>query len=1645
MLLDIEELRPAQDVVAAQGEQVPFEVVLGPEHNPEATTIAWSVDGEPTVGQGARLLVDTSTLRAGTHAIEADLRQGDETGSVVWLLQVRTGPARNRAPSILQALPPGPVSAPRGSEISFSVVASDVDAGDDLAYRWSVDGEAAGTGGPSVKLDTGTLAPGSHRVQVVVRDGTGRHAEEETRHAWSIEMTAADARFPAYLSAAWPIGSPRIAPDGRLRFEVEAQVPEAEDQVTCRWEVDGILQQAAGPVFHFAPAAESEGDRGASSNGAAVPATHRVTCRLLTGQEETGEAPAAVGWTLFTAPVEPFLAGPEPEAANAPPVLRSSEPLGSVSVIPGDTQAFRVDAEDPDGDILTYRWLVNGVPQAASGPVFTYTGRLEVGPTGDSVEVVVEDGRGGEARAAAVSHTWEVAPAAGRLLSLTLPAQAVVLDNGQAGTSSTGDWPVSTAGGAYGSSSLYSKVEGNTYVYDFRVPAPGRYEVLLWWTAWSSRSTSVPVKIAHAAGFTTVKVDQTVLGARWSSLGAYDFSSAAKVTIQATGGGYSTCADAAALSPAATSDSGGTGDPAPAASEIVIDDGSAGTSSAGTWSPSSGPSPYGGRSLYAKGSGSYTFQRALSASAEYDVYAWWTEWTSRDSAVPYEVAHAGGTSVVKVDQRTGGGRWNLLGRYAFGTQVKVTVRVPGTATVCADAVRFVPAGSAPPPDDSGTSSGDIIVDNGGPGTSADGVWSISSAPSPYGATSLYAKDRGAYVYDVALPASGVYGVYAWYTEWTSRESAVPYEIRHASGTGVAYVDQRTGGGRWTPLGDFTFGTTARITVRVVDSSTVCADAVRFVPGGGAGAPPSGGELPPPPSSTEPQITELAAFALTPTLARVSWGTSFLGDSVVSFGTSTSADGTTVSVAGSRWDHSVLLESLSADRLYYVKVRSSGGGISKTSPVVSFRTPDPTPSYMVVSSHPRIYFTQAEVPSIRARLDDAPFDAWWSSLASFSSAQLSRSLSELRADQPYLTAALAFAGLIGDVSSWRDKAIAVAMSVAALASTSDNKVLRDRVDFLVPVYDWLHGYLSSTQKSTLRSKLAGLAASLEGRVQDTEYADGHSNGDQNAAFLAALAIYGEDSSAAGIVSRALVRYNEGFWPFWREHGSESGGSFKSTWYTTVATRFNYEVFAAWKSATGKNLYQAEGAWFHRLADWYLHSFRGDVSWHRHGDVIVQQGVDEVERHILVQIAREFKDTDAQWLAERIRDHVGVWGPNMVQDILWHDPSVAARAPTQATSRHFKGAGMVFVRESWKDDCVQAFFRAAPYYMGGHNHLDQCSFAIFYRRGQALHAGIYDAFGSSHGLNYYTRSIAHNTILVEDPDEVFKLYGDAHSADGGQYWLTPSRVPYPFPQRITDLTGDDGFHIGGVKAYEDTSLYTYAVADGAPAYNPVKMAAFHRHFLWIKTFPGWSHAALAVFDEVEATKSTFRKAYVLHTQQKPVVSGPLVYATNGGGMLYQRTVFPQSPAITLVGGAGREYYVDGVNYAPGRSPKEGEEAGAWRVEVSPSASRLHDELLHVLYPTEAGHAQPPALKAVDAASMKGLESGNLVVLFAVKLQGVTSVSYSTGGARRNLLFGLTPGRAHDIYLNGSRLATRDSTVSGTLDFTTDASGKVDVVRR
>lgn len=117
----------------------------------------------------------------------------------------------------------------------------------------------------------------------------------------------------------------------------------------------------------------------------------------------------------------------------------------------------------------------------------------------------------------------------------------VIVDNGDTGTSFTGNWRPSSGANPYGatSGSLTIMTPGATYT--FETPIAGDYcMVSLWWTYYASRCTRVPVDIYDGSNLLdTVEVNQQENGGQWNPIGSYFFQTGtARVVIRSTS---STC------------------------------------------------------------------------------------------------------------------------------------------------------------------------------------------------------------------------------------------------------------------------------------------------------------------------------------------------------------------------------------------------------------------------------------------------------------------------------------------------------------------------------------------------------------------------------------------------------------------------------------------------------------------------------------------------------------------------------------------------------------------------------------------------------------------------------------------------------------------------------------------------------------------------------------------------------------------------------------------------------------------------------------------------------------------------------------------------------------------------------------------------
>jgi heparin/heparan-sulfate lyase len=336
--------------------------------------------------------------------------------------------------------------------------------------------------------------------------------------------------------------------------------------------------------------------------------------------------------------------------------------------------------------------------------------------------------------------------------------------------------------------------------------------------------------------------------------------------------------------------------------------------------------------------------------------------------------------------------------------------------------------------------------------------------------------------------------------------------------------------------------------------------------------------------------------------------------------------------------------------------------------------------------------------------------------------------------------------------------------------------------------------------------------------------------------------------------------------------------------------------------------------------------------------------------------------------------GVGDNEALFEFLWRDTALEARPFSDLPlSRYFEPPfGWMVARTGWDENAAIVEMKVNVYNFCNHQHLDAGAFQVYYKGALAIDSGLYSGssgqYGSPHCTNYYWRTVAHNSLLVHDPAEVFSKKSD-YGNDGGQ------RLPNgrSEPKNLDALLKpENGYRTGEVLAHgfgPDGRVPDYTLLEGdlTAAYSS-KVKQVLRSFVFLNLRNPQTPAALIVFDRVVSSNPAFRKFWLLHTLEEPRIEGAaaVVDRTEHGerGRLVLSALLPAAEDLSLekVGGPGKEYWVFGKNYAndaePGRRERSSLETGAWRIEISPKKPAEENLFLVVMQVTDrlSGAALP-----------------------------------------------------------------------------------------
>jgi len=514
----------------------------------------------------------------------------------------------------------------------------------------------------------------------------------------------------------------------------------------------------------------------------------------------------------------------------------------------------------------------------------------------------------------------------------------------------------------------------------------------------------------------------------------------------------------------------------------------------------------------------------------------------------------------------------------------------------------------------------------------------------------------------------------------------------------------------------------------------------------------------------------------------------------------------------------------------------------------------------------------------------------------------------------------------------------------------------------------------------------------------------------------------------------------------------------------------------------------------IADTYLYKLLPDGTPTREGDNEYPI-LDDRDTAALGYAVHRFKNPYAAWLLRDSGFAAQKW-PLPVLDFLWNDPDVSSRNPALSDaseiphSRYFPGVDQVVFRNKWDSNATHIEFDCGPY-LAKHQHLDRGHFSIYHRGYLAIDSGAdYTESESPHYINYYRRTVAHNTMLIFDPKEHFFWSENLLEAanDGGQR-MDSSRFWNTLRGHADWEKTRDLWDVGQMRVVDSAdangqSEYHYALGDATRAYSTHKLRSFVRQLLYLPSMD-----VLLVFDRVVSTDPTFRKTWLLHGVNTPWIAGTGTGSSNGEeifanagqfrfqegeGEMLVHTLLPKDHVTSRRGGPGHEFWTpgnaSGGSWGSGRNwelePAEGGPLpndpveiemwkkfygdeiksiersnrrnvvpGAWRIEVTPAHPQLEDLFLHVFEigdPGKTGRVSVELLQGSNVAGAACAMTGATGIAALLPAQPVPleffEVTLPSFPCHTLWMAGLIADRRYDIELAGSNLASGDAAAPG-----------------
>lgn len=414
-------------------------------------------------------------------------------------------------------------------------------------------------------------------------------------------------------------------------------------------------------------------------------------------------------------------------------------------------------------------------------------------------------------------------------------------------------------------------------------------------------------------------------------------------------------------------------------------------------------------------------------------------------------------------------------------------------------------------------------------------------------------------------------------------------------------------------------------------------------------------------------------------------------------------------------------------------------------------------------------------------------------------------------------------------------------VGATGIESVDHAAHDTLVGMAYAYDALYQDLTEAERASARTAIAERCRALYRYLNpfENDPNNNHPWFQTTALGIGALAIWEEVPEARAWAEFAVRIYVGRYLCL----GGLDGEWHEGSDYWTYGLGFVFDFCDAVKLVAGLDLYQHP--WLKRTARFKLYVAPPDGPGLSFGDTHNKPpgGEDAAQ---MFRLASANRDEYAQWYALRALESSDPQRPGLLLRLfLWWDPGLPARAPSDLPlAAVFREAGWALLHTTLEHQRGIHFALHSGHFYGvggGHSHADQNTFLLF-AGGEplAIDSGCYDYYGSPHFNEWYIKTPAHNTILVDGEGQAVQIAG-AHG-------------------RIAEF-----LPLGSVD---------YIRADAS---NPVvyqgRVKRFDRHVIFLRRL-----GLFVIIDEVETPRPS-RLDWLLHTIAAPQIrrEGDLVRMT------------------------------------------------------------------------------------------------------------------------------------------------------------------------